>query len=88
MSLLKTAVWNVRFTLPKGDPKGERGWAKNATISCVCDSIDAAIRLVREEHPDAQIFAVNHKGHEMTLFDASIAQPVLVAATSSGGTEP
>lgn len=78
MALLKTAVWMVRFTLPKGDPKGEPNWAKNMTITCVCSDIDTAIALIRAEHPAAQIYNINHKGHEMTLFDPKVANPVFV----------
>ncbi len=75
MSVLKTSTWSVRFTLPKGDPKGEPNWAKNMTITCVCDAVDMAIALVRAEHPAAMIFSATHKGNDFTLFDPAIAVP-------------
>ena len=72
---LKTSTWNVRFTLPKGDPKGEPNWAKNMAITCVCGTIYKALELVQAEHPAAVIFGVTHKGTDFTLFDPAVASP-------------
>ena len=83
MSAIKMATWNVRFTLPKGDPKGEPNWAKNMTIVAVCDSIDMAIALVRTEHPAAHIYGITHKGQDFTVFDPKVL-PTYVALPNGG----
>ena len=76
-AVLNTSTWSVRFTLPKGDPRGSPNYAQNMTLVCVCNTVDAAVALVRGEHPGAFIFSVNHKGKEGTLFDPAIAMPAL-----------
>lgn len=83
--MLKTTTWNVRFTLPKGDPAGKPDWQVNMTITCVCDTIDKAIELVREQHPAAIVYGVTHKGTEFTLFDPAIAVEAGAAFASRYG---
>lgn len=75
MSTLKTSTWNIRLTLPAGDPKGKPGWQTNIAITCVCDTIEKAIALVRAEHPAGMIYGATHKGTEHTLFDPDVATP-------------
>jgi hypothetical protein len=65
---VKTSTWSVRFTLPKDESKG-RKWAQNGCVTCVCDTAEKAIQLLRDEHEDAVVHNVNHKGHDFTLID-------------------
>lgn len=83
MKVDKTAVWNVRFTLPKGDPAGHSSYTVNRIVVCVCDTIDDALALVRKEHPAATIYGIAHKGQETTLFDPKFAEAYVAAPTGS-----
>lgn len=83
---VKTCTWSVRYTLPKDEAKS-RGWALNGSYTCVCATIDEAIALVREQHPDAVVYNVNHKGSEATLFAPGVYTLAIAAALPTGSAD-
>lgn len=59
--MIRSHLWSVRYTLPKDEAKG-RKWAKNGNATCVADTAEGAIALLKLAHEDATIFNVNHQG--------------------------
>lgn len=68
MNPIKTSTWSVRFTLPKSET-AKRSWAVNLCASVVAPTAERALAVIREAHPDAEVFQVNHKGHDVTYLD-------------------
>jgi hypothetical protein len=67
-------LYSVRGTLPKkvdGDP--ERRWVKNVDLSVVAPSVDRAIVIAREAHPDITIHDVVHRGGKTIYVDDTLA---------------
>lgn len=85
MIIATSRLWGVRYALPaiKGDT-GERRYSRNGTCTCICETIDEAISLLRQKHPDALIWSVNHRGQDETYFQ----QGHLVLLSDTSPEEP
>lgn len=86
-----TRMWAVRLLIPKipGDT-GERKYNQNANLTCLCDTFEEAHRMVRERHPDAVIWCINHKAASEYYYEDGRGHPILVSAPTSElpGEEP
>jgi hypothetical protein len=63
-----TSSWSVLFELPRNPEKG-RDWGTNKSATVVCDTAERAAEIIREAHSDAVVYAINHKGKEVTYVD-------------------
>lgn len=55
------SLWTISFTLPKDEGKGRR-WTLNERHSVLAITLEDALARVRERHPDAVFYNVNHAG--------------------------
>lgn len=69
---IEASLWNVEFST---DPTEKRKWRQNHILGVVSETLDRAIEIVREAHPDARIHAVHKKSPNNTvLVDKSLVQ--------------
>lgn len=86
LSMLKTSSWNVRYSLPP-DPDNGRRWAKNGQATCLCDTAEEALQLIRQVHNDVTILGVNHQGTGTETY-CEQRHIVLMAAPPNGDERP
>jgi hypothetical protein len=63
-----TSSWSLRFELPVDKSKG-RDWSRSLSATVICDTAERAAEIIREAHADAVIYAINHKGRDVTYAD-------------------
>lgn len=66
-----TSSWALRFELPKNKDKG-RDWSVSLSATVICDTAERAAEIIREAHSDAVVYAINHKGKDVTYADPMV----------------